>query len=298
MMSISKSAYCSITMLLAGCGLASVVITYACGMPEDLLFTLGILNTATLVLVAPTKGMRNRDAGIAPMPVPTTAPGTRRVIGGDTLAASMSACVTEILSRNDALFRELAAIQLDLVSNELRSMASGQLFFAGSESWRTAYERILRSPGLGRYLSVAWLRTEDYWRDAPGRRSIRLNYDLAELGLRIERIVILNDFFWAPGALLPAKPVLSWLVDQHKHGIGLRLVRESEIEAETDLLGDFGIYGDRAVGRLDLDDQCRSLRFTLDFNPQGLRLAEEQWRQLELFAVSFREVLDRGAQGR
>ena len=293
-----NSAYYAMAILLAGFGFLAILTAYVCGLPEDLLFTLGVLNTANLALIAPIAGARSRDVALSPMPVPTTTPGTHRVIGSGTLIASMSTSVAEILSREDAIFRELADIQLDVVSNDLRSMASGQLVFTGSESWRTAYERILRSPGLRHYLSVAWLRTEDYWRDAPGRRSIRLNYDLAELGLRIERIVILNDFFWAPGALLPAKPVLSWLVDQHKHGIGLRLVRESEIEAETDLLGDFGIYGDRAVGRLDLDDQCRSLRFTLNFNPQGLRLAEEQWRRLELFAVSFREVLDQGAQGR
>lgn len=110
--------------------------------------------------------------------------------------------------------------------------------------------------------------------------------------------MILNDFFWAPAALLPAKPVLAWLQDQHKHKINLRLIRESEIDDETDLLGDFGIYGDRAVGWLELDDQCRSLRFTLDFDAQNVRLAEERWKRLELFAISFREVLDRGAQGR
>ena len=285
-------------ILLAGFGFLAILTTYVCGLPEDLLFTLGVLNTANLALIAPIAGARSRNAALSPMPAPTMTPGTSRAIGSRTLVAGMSASVTEILSREGAIFRELADVRLAAMSDELRSVASGQIVFTGSESWRTAYERILRSPELGRYQSVAWLRTEDYWRDAPGRRSIRLNYDLAELGLRIERIVILNDFFWAPGALLPAKPVLSWLVDQHKHGIGLRLVRESEIEAETDLLGDFGIYGDRAVGRLDLDDQCRSLRFTLDFNPQGLRLAEEQWRRLELFAASFREVLDRGAQGR
>jgi len=37
-----------------------------------------------------------------------------------------------------------------------------------------------------RYFSVAWLRNEDYWRDSPGCRSMQLNYDLIQLGLRIE----------------------------------------------------------------------------------------------------------------
>ena len=104
------------------------------------------------------------------------------------------------------------------------------------------YERILRIPGIGRYLSVAWLRSEDYWRDAPGQHSMQLNYDLIQLGLRIERTLILNDFFWPPGALLPVKPIYGWIEEQYKQGIVVHVVRESEIAEERDLLCDFGIY--------------------------------------------------------
>ena len=43
---------------------------------------------------------------------------------------------------------------------------------------------------------------------------------------------------------------------------------------------------------------CRTLRFTLDFTPGAVSLAEERWRRLLLFAVSFREVLDRRARTR
>ena len=35
-----------------------------------------------------------------------------------------------------------------------------------------------------------------------------------------------------------------------------------------DLLADFGIYGDRAVGTQELDEQSRTVRFTLSFDPQ------------------------------
>ena len=88
-------------------------------------------------------------------------------------------------------------------------MASGQLVFIGSESWRTAYERVLRTPGLSRYLSVAGYAQRTTGATHQGRRSIRINYDLAELGLQIQRIVILNDFFWAPPPCCQRNP--SWL---------------------------------------------------------------------------------------
>jgi hypothetical protein len=274
-----------------------ILLAYGCGTVADQVFVLIMLEVVVLgILVYAQFGCERpshemASAAASPM-------GICQGTSSNDLPKLISTSVATVLACSDAVFQNLAQLRLASISSEIQLMAAGQLVFTGSESWRTAYERILRTPGLNRYFSVAWLRTEDYWRDAPGRRSIQLNYDLVELGLPIERIVILNDFFWAPAALLPAKSVCRWLEDQHKHGINLRLVRESEIEDETGLLGDFGVYGDRAVGSLDMDDQCRSLRFTLDFNSQSVQLAEERWRRLELFAVSFREVLDRGAQGR
>ena len=83
--------------------------------------------------------------------------------------------------------------------------------------------------GLTRYLSVAWLRDEDYWRDAPGRHSIQLNYELLQRGLRIGRTLILNDFYWPPAASLPAKSICAWIEEQHKRGIAMRLVRDAGI---------------------------------------------------------------------
>jgi len=210
---------------------------------------------------------------------------------------SLSHSLIEMSERSDEILRDAAAVRLAAIQEEMRTLAAGKVMFSGTEAWRTAYERVLRTPGLGRYFSVAWLRNEDYWRDAPGRHSMQLNYDLLQLGVRIERTLILNDFFWPPAATLPAKVICQWIEDQYKRGIVIRLIRESEIEHETEILSDFGIYGHRATGQLELDEQCRALRFTLDFTPQGVKLFEDRWQRLLLFAVSFRELLDRVAQG-
>ncbi len=209
---------------------------------------------------------------------------------------SFSHSLSGISEHTDEVFRDTVAVRLATIQEELRMLSEGKVVFTGTESWRTAYERILCSPGLERYLSVAWLRNEDYWRDAPGRHSMQLNYDLIQLGVRIERTLILNDFFWPSGATLPAKVICQWIEEQYKRGIVVRLVRESEIEDEPELLCDFGIYGHRATGQLDLDEQCRAERFTLAFTPEKVRLFEERWRRLLLFAVPFRDVLDRKAR--
>lgn len=248
--------------VLATASICAVIsMAYArAGVAEQLL-VLGVLDAAIFLVVVHLAGLGRRwsDSGIV-LASQDSSVGSHETASSE-FPETFSCHVASVLRRTDTVFCDLAQLRLASLSAEIETMASGQLVFTGSESWRTAYARILRTPGLNRYLSVAWLRTEDYWRDAPGRRSIQLNYDIVELGLLIERIVILNDFFWAPAALLPAKSVLAWLVDQHKHGISLRLVRESEIEGETELLGDFGIYGDRAVGILDLDDQFLFVEF-------------------------------------
>ncbi len=95
--------------------------------------------------------------------------------------------------------------------------------------------------------------------------------------------------------MLPAKVICRQIEEQYRRGIVVRLVRESQIEDEPELLCDFGIYGDRAAGQLGLDDQCRTIQFTFDFNPHSVQRFEEQWRRLLLFSVSFRDLLDRKA---
>jgi len=233
---------------------------------------------------------------------PTDEPTPARTLRAhpDLLCAhnSLSHSLCQLAGQGDEILRDCAAVRLAAIEDELRTLAEGRVVFTGTEAWRTAYERILRSPGLGRYFSVAWLRSEDYWRDAPGRHSMQLNYDLIQLGVRIERTLILNDFFWPPGATLPAKVICQWIEEQYKRGIVIRMIRESQIADEPELLADFGLYGHRATGQLDLDETCRTVRFTLDFTPGAVSLAEERWRRLLLFAVSFREVLDRRARTR
>lgn len=80
-------------------------------------------------------------------------------------------------------------------------------------------------------------------------------------------------------------------------GIGLSLVRESEIAAEPDLLADFGIYGTRATGVHELDEQGRTLRFVLQFDLESLKLAADRWSRLALYASPYSDLLDRKPGG-
>ena len=58
----------------------------------------------------------------------------------------------------------------------------------------------------------------------------------------------------------------------------------------SDLLADIGIYGSQAVGEQELDENSRTLRFTLTHNPQAVRAAEDRWRRLALYATPFKSL--------
>jgi hypothetical protein len=203
-----------------------------------------------------------------------------------------ASALAELAKQSDSVVRDIALIKLSSIAEEMQSLAKGQVVFAGTETWRTVYEEILQTPGLRDYRSVAWVKTKDYWQDPPGKQSIRLNLDLVQQGLRISRIVILRDSLWPIGDLLPSLDIRPWIENQHDRGVNISLVRESELSQESDLVCDFAIYGERASGIQELDEQSRTTRFILNFDRQSLRLAQNRWERLSLYAVRFGDLLD------
>ncbi|HEX4614247.1 MAG TPA: hypothetical protein VH092_39130 [Urbifossiella sp.] len=200
--------------------------------------------------------------------------------------------LTAVARQPDGIFRDTSVQKLESVADQLTGLAAGRVVFALTEGWRTVYERLLRSPGLRTYRSVAWVRTPDYWQDPPGRQSMRVNFEAAAHGVAVERTVILADALWPARARRPVRAVLPWIEEQHTRGVRVSLVREAEAGREPDLLADTGLYGTRAVGVQELDDSGRTLKVTLDLDPQAVRVAEERWRRLALYAVPFGNIRD------
>jgi hypothetical protein len=198
----------------------------------------------------------------------------------------------------DPILRDIALLKLASITEQVDELAEGRVTFTMTEGWRTVYKQILASETLRTYRSVAWYATADYWQDSPGRQSMEANYEAADRGVLIERVVILPDSLWPRNEALPRNPPLGWIEEQHNHGLWVTLVRESDLEREPDLLTDLGIYGDRAVGFQELDDRSRTLKFILDFTPETIRLAEDRWKRLLVYSASFRSLLDRQEKGR
>ena len=184
------------------------------------------------------------------------------------------------------------------MERELLQVSQGRFIFTGTETWRMPYERLLRSAGLYLYRSIAFLKTANYWQDEPGRQSMQVNFELADEGkLNIERIAIVPDHLWPQHERFPVEPIHSWLQAQHQHNIIVKLVRQSSVADEPDLITDMGMYGNRAVGQQEIDDRGRTVQFTLTFDFPEILAAEQRWERLSIYAISYAELLDRSAPG-
>jgi hypothetical protein len=207
--------------------------------------------------------------------------------------SSLAEALKDISRRTDPIFRQLAHSRLQTITADCESLGEGIVEFTSTESWRVVYEELLRSPGLHLYRSVAYIESAHYWQDGPGQQSTQLNLDLQDAGVvNIERTAVIADHLWPSNQLFPVEPLHSWFDQQHRYGIWIRLVRESILENDTDLLCDFGIYGSRAVGMQTADPAGRTIRFVLDFNFKKVQEAEAKWSRLALYATSYRDLLE------
>jgi hypothetical protein len=212
------------------------------------------------------------------------------------LYKTITSALKESNVNKDPIYRDLALQRIQGVAKELAEVAEGRIVFTGTETWRMAYACILRGPGVHLYRSVAHVRTSTYWQDEPGRQSMQLNYEMIDGGtLNIERIAILPDHLWPAGQRFPVEPLARWIDEQYTHGIWIKLVRESTLSGEPDLLADLGIYGTRAVGYQELDDHGRTVRFTLCFEFAEILAAEKLWERLSVYSTSYQKLLDQSA---
>lgn len=206
--------------------------------------------------------------------------------------AEFVALVRQAVGSADPLLRDLTLSKTATIIDDLRRLANGRVTFPSTETWRAAYQNALSDPYITEYRSVSWVKTEDYWQDLPAQQSMRLNYDLINRGVRIERILILGWNLWLPETHLPMNSIRRWIEEQHYRGIAISLVRETDLVNEQDLLRDFGIYGNRATGEQELDNDSRTVRFVLSFDEPSRRLARDRWDRLNLFAIPYEKLLD------
>ena len=178
----------------------------------------------------------------------------------------MAAIITEIyaLAESEAVdssvFREQTDLRLHEILAEIKQLTSGKLVFETTEIWRAVYQQVLEHAETKRYLSVALIRSDDYWRDAPGQSSLEFNFELISHGFHIHRLFIIDEFFWPRLSKNPSEQLWKWILDQHQRGIEVGLVRLTDLETEPSLISDFGIYGTTAVGFQVTDFEGKTVR--------------------------------------
>lgn len=208
----------------------------------------------------------------------------------------ISRALRDASNRRDSIFQSLLEERLATITDDLRQLGNGRIEFANTESWRIFYEQLLRSPSTALYRSVAHIETPYYWQDGAGQKSTTLNLELHESGkVSIERIVILADHLWPEGDPFPVAPIHRWIDEQHRFGIWIEVVKESALTQEPNLIQDFGIYGFRAVGKQDSDSSGRTTRFTLSFEYDDVKTADNTWDRLKVFSIPFTKILDQAS---
>jgi hypothetical protein len=200
------------------------------------------------------------------------------------------------LSQSDVLesevFRQQVALRLHDKLTEITDLATGKLVFSSTETWRTVYQQVLESADAKRYLSVALIRTDDYWRDAPGESSLKFNYELVAHGFHIHRVFIIDDFFWPRASRTPSKQLFLWILDQYRRGIEVSLIRLTDLDDDPSLVCDIGIYGQSSVGQQQTDFEGKTTRFELCFAANALLQAEQHWQQLMVYAQPLPAIID------
>ncbi len=89
-----------------------------------------------------------------------------------------------------------------------------------------------------------------------------------------------------------------WIFHQYQNGIEVSLLRASDLDEDRSLICDFGIYGERAVGYQSTDETGRTTRYELHFDATSIQLAEQRWKQLQLYAIPLEKLLDQANSAR
>lgn len=101
-------------------------------------------------------------------------------------------CLVDCNSLSSAIFRKQVILRLRDILERLRRLVEGRLIFESTETWRTVYEDVLQTCETRRYLSVALIRSDDYWRDSPGENSLEFNFALLAHGFYVHRVFLID----------------------------------------------------------------------------------------------------------
>ena len=181
----------------------------------------------------------------------------------------------------DTVFRELMEQRLREAIAPLRSdWREWKLVYRG-ELWRNAYRQVLDEDDVHDYKSIAWIKSNDYWQDPPGREAFRYNRDLVNKK-NVQRIFLVRR------SVMDSDEVKNIIRADRSAGITVSVAIEENVPEE--LRHDLGIYGKRAVGYQFTDDRSQTDRFELLFDPEEVQIANTRFAALERWSLTEQEL--------
>jgi len=179
--------------------------------------------------------------------------------------------------RKDPLYQEMFRKKVRELLRQLADASRGCIEYAGGETWRKEWQLLLGHKRGTKYLSVAWVKSPEYWSDPAGQESFAF---CRTASLDTTRIYVLRD------PCHDDPEVCRMVLDDYGSKVKVFVVLEDVVKASDEqLLADFGVYGTRAVGYQDLDDRCRTRTFKFYFDEEQCEAARERFNGLKLYAT-------------
>jgi len=184
--------------------------------------------------------------------------------------------LSQVFAYPDADFRQLATGKVSEFIHSLQTeWKEGTISYAG-ELWFSAYQEIQQSPEVLDYWSISWIRSKEYWQDPAGRSRFRQNCEDARNGRKkIHRIFILSE-------RVENDPDVKKFINDHVSLSDGKIIVDVAFEREvpSELLFDVGIYGRKATGYQETNEQSRTVRFHLHFSEAEIEKARTIFRNL------------------
>ncbi len=192
----------------------------------------------------------------------------------------------------DSILRQFLMLKFANLGDELQMLPDGTFRVTSPGAWQTIYEQFLRSLEITKVWTVVRVSSVDYGQDPLSQQSLQIDSDAVRRRVMLHRVVIVADQLWPLSDLLPQEPLRTWVECQHDQGMWVGLVRESQIAHVSDLLSEFGIFGDRAFAVREHDNKRLSIPYVLSFDTVQIQQAKARWKKMKTYAISYMTLLD------
>lgn len=189
--------------------------------------------------------------------------------------------------RDDLIFKDLVHERFEDFYSSLYEYSRGHFRF-NAESFRIHWRKLIESEEAKFYHSTALVNTPNYWQDGIGTKATTFTIEVSKTK-KVRKIFIINDKLWENAS------IKRWINDQKQQGknadkdkgLEVYVIKEKNIGKNEDVVYDFGIYGERAVGYQELLEVANNefrMTYNLYFSQEWIQLTKRRFDRLMEYA--------------